>query len=264
MKRFLILSFLSIFFQLSIHAQVTAPDFTVKDLTGKSYHLYEILDEGKVVVLDVSATWCSICWSFHKKHYLQMIHEKYGPDGTNQVVVLFYEGDANTDDEALYGNTGSTQGNWIEGSTYPFINESPLTINMGVYSKGFPTVNVIRPSDKKIIADLTNHQSNGITGMYDIIDGALNVVNVKNVETENIVIFPNPVQDFVQVDLSQVSQVISEIQIIDFEGKSLYNYSVQSNQNLVQIPVANFIPGMYILQLKNEDSILGVKRFYKE
>ena len=37
------------------HAIVrTAADFSCKDVNGKEYHLYDLLDAGKVVVLDVT------------------------------------------------------------------------------------------------------------------------------------------------------------------------------------------------------------------
>ena len=39
----------------------TATDFTVTDIEGNTHHLYDILDEGYVIVLDASATWCGTC-----------------------------------------------------------------------------------------------------------------------------------------------------------------------------------------------------------
>ncbi len=37
------------------HAIVrTAGDFTCKDVNGKEYHLYDLLDSGKVVVIDMT------------------------------------------------------------------------------------------------------------------------------------------------------------------------------------------------------------------
>ena len=83
---------------LAVHAQFgTAPDFNVTDLDGNTHQLYaDILDQGLIAVVDVSATWCGPCWSLHSSHALEDLHEAYGPNGTNQLRVIFYEADANT------------------------------------------------------------------------------------------------------------------------------------------------------------------------
>jgi len=45
--------------QASNRAGFPAPDFTLKDLSGRAYHLAEL--RGKVVFLNVWATWCAPC-----------------------------------------------------------------------------------------------------------------------------------------------------------------------------------------------------------
>ena len=70
----------------------TAPDFNVTDIDGNQHQLYaDILDQGLIAVIDVSATWCGPCWSLYTSNALEELHEAYGPDGTNQLRVIFYE-----------------------------------------------------------------------------------------------------------------------------------------------------------------------------
>ena len=70
----------------------TAPDFNVTDLDGNTHQLYaDILDQGLIAVIDVSATWCGPCWNLHNSHALQELHEAYGPDGTNQLTIITRE-----------------------------------------------------------------------------------------------------------------------------------------------------------------------------
>jgi hypothetical protein len=148
----------------------TAPNFTVTDLDGNSHTLYEYLDQGKVVVLDCSTTWCGPCWSFHEGHYLENLHNTYGPNGTNQIVALFYEADATTTLADLQGTGTNTNGNWLTAASYPFINEAPITLDGNIFwPNGYPTINVIAP-DKKIKADLFDSQSGGLSAMVDVID----------------------------------------------------------------------------------------------
>lgn len=54
----------------------TAPDFSVTDLDGNQINLYaDILDQGLIAVVDVSATWCGPCWNLHQSHALEDLHQ---------------------------------------------------------------------------------------------------------------------------------------------------------------------------------------------
>ena len=137
-------------FSLNSFAQLAdgiAPNFTVQDINGNSHTLYDYLDAGYYVVMDVSATWCPPCWNYHSGHHLKTIWENHGPAGepgvlpstTDDVVVLFVEGDNNTGMSQLNGTASSgTQGNWIEGIDYPIIDDASITSLYEV--NAYPTI----------------------------------------------------------------------------------------------------------------------------
>ena len=106
----LLLSFASL---LTVHAHAqwgTAPDFTVTDIDGNTHSLYaDILDEGKIAVVQIVATWCPPCWNIHTTGALQQLHEAFGPDGTDQLRVIVYEADPSTSLAALMGSTRSSR-----------------------------------------------------------------------------------------------------------------------------------------------------------
>jgi len=121
------------------------PDFTGTDLNGQSHNLYSLLDQGYTVIVDVSATWCGPCWTYHQTHTLENLYTTYGP-GTaeNKVFVLMIEGDASTTLADLNGTGADTQGNWTVGVSYPIIDDASIAnlLEIGYY----PTIYRICPN----------------------------------------------------------------------------------------------------------------------
>lgn len=132
-----------------------APDFTMTDINNETHTLHaDYLDQGKTVIMDVSATWCGPCWGYHGTHALADLYEAYGPEGSDEVMVLFVEGDPGTSVESIYGtNTAEdvsvTQGNWTIGSPYPIIDDATGDLGEDYSIVYFPTVYQIC-SDTKV------------------------------------------------------------------------------------------------------------------
>ncbi len=149
-----------------------APDFTVSAYqswlsaagmnSDGTYKLYDYLDAGYTVFLDVSATWCGPCWNHHLTGALDELYVNHGPAGqlgvsastTDNVMVIWLDGDGTTADATMLDGNGSI-GNWIEPNAtlgqIPFPMANPVTatanqINDGYNIAYFPTIYKICPN----------------------------------------------------------------------------------------------------------------------
>lgn len=126
MRYLLLISIFSL--TVSTRAQLpdgtVAPDFTLTDYYGNTHHLYDYLNDGKTVFVEIFAAHCSSCWSYHETDILKDLYNSYGPAGTDKVMVLALEYDPYNDSTAFTGNHDPwvTQGNWLDGTPYPIFN----------------------------------------------------------------------------------------------------------------------------------------------
>lgn len=155
-----------------------APDFTVTayqswlSTAGQNgngtYTLYDYLDQGYTVILDVSATWCGPCWNYHLGGALDDVYINHGPAGypgvaantTDDVMVIWIEGDGQTADATMLDGSG-TIGNWIEPNAtlgqiqFPMANPASAVatqINNDYNIAFYPTVYKICPN--RIVTEL--------------------------------------------------------------------------------------------------------------
>ncbi len=152
MKKYAVFA-LGLVFVSALSAQLPsgaqAPDFTATDLNGQTWNLYDLLASDKIVVLEVSATWCPPCWAYHNSGAMQDLYAAHGPQGDNRLQVLFVEGDPNTNVDCLHGLPGCngySPGSYVQGVTYPIFDNSAIADSFQITY--FPSVLIICPNKK--------------------------------------------------------------------------------------------------------------------
>ena len=157
------------------------PDWTGTDINGNTWHLYDLLDAGKTVFIDVSATWCGPCWNYHTGvtngtggiPALEGLYNTYGPSGTNELMVFYIEGDAATNNADLNGTGTNTQGDWVSGTPYPIIDDAAIG-NTLLDISYFPTIYMVCP-DRVIVENgqitTAAHKAKMDAGCYTAVTG---------------------------------------------------------------------------------------------
>ncbi len=240
----------------SSHAQLAngsiAPDFNLIDINGNSHHLYQYLAEGKTVFIEFFACHCPSCWSYHNTGKLENLYQNYGPNGTDQIMVIMIEYDQWNGTNEFNGNAGWTEGDWITNSSIPKVNaENPdrdifVDYNM-IY---FPMV-------YKICTDKT-------TELMDINNSTAELFQKADACPGSLAIEEN--EDVIEIIVDQKNQKIILNNIKNLKYLNVINITGQiikriegNGSNSFDISFLN--KGVYLLQIQHEGGSVIKKVF---
>lgn len=250
MKPLFTFSFLLLFFSLNIFAQPDSelfPDFTHDDIEGISHNLNSYLDDGKIVIIDVFATWCPVC--INSLPALHEIYDAHGPDGDNTIVILSFERDPNTNNEQEFVETYNVPNPVIADGL------SSLETWNTVYQ---PNYFVICP-DESFEYHFGGLGSNSSI-LLNLAENCSVVTEVREYKNQvELIIFSNPVSDVLKfsINLDRIFQMI----VFDLSGKIIKEF--YSEGALTNINISDLEKGIYFLQVVDNNLHSSTKKFIK-
>lgn len=234
----------------------TAPDFTLTDYYGTTHNLYAYLDADKTVFVEIFAAHCPTCWAYHQTHRLKNIYEQYGPDGTDELMVLALEHDPWNDSTAFTGNHEPwvTAGDWLTGTPYPIFNvEDP---DRGVFTDYnvtyYPVIYKICPD--RILERVFPSETE--TQLYQKVEDCQLFATVEE----------GPDLGLIRVDPLSRSLIIDRYQevqgleVMDLQGRTIRSIGAINSST---IPLGELRTGVYLFRIRTERGPV-VKRFVLE
>jgi len=224
------------------------PDFTLYDQDSVAWNLYNELGKGNTVLLDFFFASCVPCQTYTPE--IETIFQDYG-SGTGDLVVL---GISDRDNNAALAVFDSTYGvTYPTGGTQG--NGNTIT---NLYMLWFPFFSwpnyAVVCADTSIFWGVT--PSVGMAEIRNKIDTCDIVTWSKEPEGENLVlrIYPNPVEDFVHLDLSMSDYETVSIALYNIHGALLKK--IKAGEGRTSWDMRELQSGYYLIEFANGTNII--------
>ncbi len=229
-----------------------APDFSVKTTESETIHLFPLLDNNKIVVIDFFSTSCGPCQTF--AYDFELAYQNFG---SNEGNVFFVGINYNSDN----------QGVRIFDSTFNITLPSASGIEGGgnaVYEayqiSAYPTVIVITPDRQIVEQFIWEPTEENITNAVVEAGGLL--VGNQELSADYIDIYPNPAHQEISIQISHDFTSEMHFAIFDLRGKKIKSGLIPENKNpIFKLLVSDVENGLYLLRLESENQILTKKVF---
>lgn len=247
MKQILFTSILLCGFAINSSAQITAQDWTKTDCDGNSYDLYDMANQGNVVIMEFIMMNCSSCVT--AANLLNDVVAEFEKSHPGRVKIFSISYNNTTTCNAL--KTWKTN----SGATWPVIaNGKEILAQYG--EMGMPTIAVVG-SDKNVLYTSIGFSSSKVNSLKTAISNGLAQANVKSDASISALytLYPNPTSNNLRIETASESP--RSYQIIDALGKVLLSGNMYANE----INTSSLVNGAYSVVLTLADGSTISKQF---
>lgn len=238
-----------------------APNFSVTDINGQDWTLYDLLDEGHVVVLDLMFTNCNACellapfvqesWSGYEYDDLLVTFMALTSDPADNDYVM----SAFSDQYYLTFPVISADGGAIEAQQ-PYSSGS-----FGTFY-GFPSLIVIAPNREVIYDPWGDTYEDTIDQLEDAIEDAMNSgtsINTSEIGIDQI--YPVPTSETLFIELQQEATQDMSLEVFDILGSIVLRQNWSAGTQKAQLNVAHLHNGNYFFKLSDPSGAVVTRRF---
>lgn len=250
---------LGMFFLGSItKAQTVAMDFNRNDCAGNPHHLYSELDSGYVIIKEFIMT-CNTCVEAGQAIEAMISELEVQYPGRVRLYLFAY---TNSYTCAMMEDFKITNG---------FFNSATFDqgANMVAYYGGFgmPTVAIVGGTNHGVLYTSVGFTSSDTAYAGPILRNFLASsvgINEAPSEIQSIATFPNPVSDRLTVEMSLMTNVFLDLQLVDLNGKlvsEIFSDKVSAGTFTHNIDVSSFASGYYMLKatINNKSSFSKIR-----
>jgi thiol-disulfide isomerase/thioredoxin len=236
----------------------TAANFTVKDVYGNTIELFDILNEGKLVVIDFFSTACGTCQQFAPD--MQMAYEEFGCNNSNVFFMGIDKGNDNVavmEFDSIYGiHYPSVSGMEGGGNQVHLLYEIQAT----------PTIVVIQPDAYIVTPQIYPPTFNSIVDSVSNAGGIPQIclTSVSDLRKEKMLtISPNPARGFANIQLNLDSDKNLDIKIFNLTGQVVYqtqNTNYPAGHHNVNVDLTSEPEGFYFVQVLEKNNIVSTQK----
>ena len=234
-------------------AQITlteAVDFTVTDLHGVEHNLFDILDNGQYVMVDLFAYWCGPCCSTAPK--IKQTYEDFGCN-TGDLFVIGLEADGTTQQTEDFENSCGSAGGYPVASGLDGGASEAVDLYM---PSAFPTIILIAPDRSIVEQDIWPYTTGDVATLlngYGIEELDCAPVSVEDLTQINSVqLTPNPTHDNITVNVDLTEAVDLTIEVYNITGQLVLTEQVDqlnAGSHNVDLSLENQATGTYMVKV---------------